>query len=138
MKPRVNLSLVLIIAFVFAAVRAEAAAKREAGGFFDLGDMTLHVYAAPLENGGRPEAFLAVYHDASYIDKQTSWLWWQQFAGVLVEVLLIALLTLLIVRWSVTGPIALTARWMKELRTRGGSARRVARSAAGRSLFCAL
>ena len=33
MKPRVNLSLVLIIAFVFAAVRAEAAAKREAGGF---------------------------------------------------------------------------------------------------------
>jgi len=105
------------------AVQAAITQKREAGGFFDLGDMTLHVYAAPLENGGRPEAFLAVYHDASYIDKQTSWLWWQQFAGVLVEVLLIALLTLLIVRWSVTGPIALTARWMKELRTRGGSAR---------------
>jgi trehalose 6-phosphate synthase len=36
---------------------------------------------------------------------------------VLVQVLLIALITLLIVRWSIEGPIARAAQWMRALRT---------------------
>jgi alpha,alpha-trehalose-phosphate synthase [UDP-forming] len=105
------------------AVQAAITEKRSVGGFITLGSTALYVYAVPLEEDRRPEGFMALYHDASYIDKQTTWLWWHHFANVLVEVLMIVLLTLLIVRWSVTGPIARTARWMKELRTRGAAPR---------------
>ena len=41
----------------------------------------------------------------------------EAFGSVLVQVLLIALITLLIVRWSLVGPIAKAAQWMKTLRT---------------------
>src|SRR3989441_1903471 len=56
-------------------------------------------------------------HDASYIDAQTAHVWREAFLRVLVQVLLIALITLLIVRWSIAGPIARAAQWMRALRT---------------------
>src|SRR5256885_14840860 len=39
------------------------------------------------------------------------------------QVVLIVLITLLIVRWSIAGPIARTANWMKALRTGRGAVR---------------
>src|ERR1019366_6970865 len=38
------------------------------------------------------------------------------FLRVLVQVFFIALITLLIVRWSIAGPIARAAQWMRALR----------------------
>jgi trehalose 6-phosphate synthase len=80
---------------------------------------SLHIYALPLHgkekddvNGG-----LVVVHDAHYIDVQTRHIWRVSFLRVLVQVLIIALFTLLIVRWSITGPIARAAQWMRALRT---------------------
>jgi trehalose-6-phosphate synthase len=60
---------------------------------------------------------LAVVHDASYIRAQILLVWRQTFFRVLAQVFLIALITLLIVRWSIAGPIARAALWMKALRT---------------------
>ena len=46
---------------------------------------------------------------------------------MLIQVLIIALFTLLIVRWSLTGPIARAAQWMRALRTgRVGASSRAA------------
>src|SRR2546425_3600550 len=56
-------------------------------------------------------------HDASYIDAQTAHVWREAFLRVLMQVFLIALITLLIVRWSIAGPIARAAQWMRALRT---------------------
>jgi len=58
-----------------------------------------------------------IIHDASYINKLSTRMWREAFVRVLVQVLLIALITLLIVRWSITGPIARAALWMRGLRT---------------------
>jgi trehalose 6-phosphate synthase len=44
-------------------------------------------------------------------------IWRDTFLSGLAQVILIALITLLIVRWSIEGPIALTAHWMRALRT---------------------
>src|SRR6202007_2656118 len=58
-----------------------------------------------------------IVHDANYIDAQTTRVWRQTFVRVLIQVVLIALITLLFVRWSIAGPIARAAHWMKALRT---------------------
>ncbi len=60
---------------------------------------------------------LAIVHDSGYIKAESMRIWRENFLSALVHVVLIVLITLLIVRWSIAGPIARTAGWMKALRT---------------------
>ncbi len=83
-----------------------------------------HIYILPLHRNDQVVGELIVVHDANYIDAQTARVWRETFLRVLIQVVLIALITLLIVRWSIAGPIARAAQWMKSLRTsRVGSVR---------------
>jgi len=86
------------------------------GEFFELGGMRMHIYAVPLNRSERVAGALAVFHDAQYIDAQSAKIWRDTFARVLVQMMLIAAITLLIVRWSMVRPIARMAQWMKDLR----------------------
>jgi len=56
-------------------------------------------------------------HDTSYIRAEVLHVWQQKFFRVLAQALLIVLITLLIIRWRVAGPIARAALWMRALRT---------------------
>ncbi len=76
----------------------------------------LHVYVLPLHQGGVLAGELVIVHDASYIDAQIARVWRDTFLRVLVQVFLIVLITVLIVRWSIAGPIARAAQWMRALR----------------------
>src|SRR5215471_15357617 len=78
---------------------------------------SLHISVLPLHQHDELVGALAIVHDASYIDAQTAQVWRETFLRVLVQVFLIALITLLIVRWSIAGPIARAAQWMRALRT---------------------
>ena len=94
--------------------------------FIHEGSSVLHIYALPLHAQADDQVVggLAIVHDARYIDVQTAHIWRESFWRVLVQVLLIALTTLLIVRWSIAGPIARAAQWMQALRMgRSGVAR---------------
>jgi trehalose-6-phosphate synthase len=86
------------------------------GQFFLLGQTPMHVFAVPLRQDGLVMGALAVFQDASYINAQTVRLWRTTFLRVLVETLFIALITLLIIRWSFVGPITKTAQWIRERR----------------------
>ena len=86
------------------------------GEFFLLDERPMHVCAVPLRLGEQVTGALAIFHDASFIDAQSARLWRATFLRVLVETLFIALITLLIIRWSFIGPIAKTAQWIHELR----------------------
>jgi alpha,alpha-trehalose-phosphate synthase [UDP-forming] len=89
----------------------------EADAFQRLADEPVHISVLPLYS---PEKFLgalAVVHDARYIRAQSMSIWRDTFFSGLAQVILIALITLLIVRWSIEGPIARTAQWMRALRT---------------------
>jgi trehalose 6-phosphate synthase len=91
--------------------------SHEASAFQRLADQPVNICVVPLRS---PEKFLgalAVVHDARYIREQSLHIWRETFLSGLVQVVLIALITLLIVRWSIEGPIARTAHWMKALRT---------------------
>jgi trehalose 6-phosphate synthase len=96
----------------------------DASAFLRMGTASVHIYALPLHHGDELIGSLAIVHDAGYIRSESLRIWRETFLSALAHVFLIVLITLLIVRWSVTGPIARTANWMKALRTgRAGSAR---------------
>lgn len=99
------------------AVSESLANNQGTSEFVHIGDDVLNIYAVPLHKDDEILGALVIVHDAAYIDAQKSRVWRETFLRVLVQVFLIALITLLIVRWSITGPIARAAQWMKALRT---------------------
>jgi alpha,alpha-trehalose-phosphate synthase [UDP-forming] len=95
--------------------------------FLKLGGGSVYIYAVPLHKEKENDLIgcLAILHDAGYIHDESLRIWRETFLSALAHVFLIVLITLLIVRWSITGPIARTATWMKALRTGRGSSGRI-------------
>jgi trehalose-6-phosphate synthase len=87
------------------------------GVFVRLGKEPVHILAVPLHRKDQLVGGLVIVHDVSYIRAQVLRVWRETFLRVLAQVFLIVLITLLIVRWSIAGPIARAAQWMRALRT---------------------
>jgi len=87
------------------------------GVFVRLGNEPVHILAVPLHRKDKVVGGLVIVHEVSYIRAQVLRVWRETFLRVLAQVFLIVLITLLIVRWSITGPIARAAQWMRALRT---------------------
>jgi HAMP domain-containing protein len=96
---------------------------QDANAFLHIGIASVNIYALPLHSGSDLVGVLAIIHDSGYIHSESMRIWRQTFFSALAYVFLIVLITLLIVRWSITGPIARTAHWMKALRTGRATAR---------------
>jgi len=94
-----------------------------ASAFLRIGIASVHIYAVPLHRDDKLIGSLAIIHDAGYIRGESLRIWRETFLSALAHVVLIVFITLLIVRWSIAGPIARTAHWMKALRTGRASAR---------------
>ena len=98
--------------------------NRGFGSFQRLADQRVHIYVIPLHQAeSEVIGGLAIVHDAEYISADVRQIWRETFLSALVYVLIITVITLLIVRWSIAGPIARTAQWMRALRTGRVSAR---------------
>jgi len=91
--------------------------EHDASAFVRMGIASIHIYALPLHHGENLVGSLAIVHDSGYIKGESLRIWRETFLSALAHVVLIVMITLLIVRWSVAGPIARTAYWMKALRT---------------------
>src|SRR5579859_3423148 len=91
--------------------------NQETDVFERIADKQVHIAVVPLRHQDKFLGVLAIVHDASYIRAQILQIWWETFFNALLYVVLIAMITLLIVRWSIEGPIARTANWMRSLRT---------------------
>ncbi len=89
----------------------------EESSFLRLGKVPVHILVLPIRRQDEVLGGLAVVHDVSYIRAQILLAWRQTFFRVLAQGFLIVLITLLIVRWSIAGPIARAALWMRGLRT---------------------
>ncbi len=87
------------------------------GDFQEAGGKLSHIYALPLQQDGNVMAVLVLVHDASFILRQAGATWRLTFTRVLIQTLLITVVTVLLVRWGISGPIARTAEWMRRLRT---------------------
>jgi trehalose-6-phosphate synthase len=87
------------------------------GEFVHVGSRRIYRYAFPLVQEEKPIGVLTLFHDASYIDVRLAEIWRDNLIRFLVLSLLVVAITLIVVRWSITGPIAQMAGWIKELRT---------------------
>jgi trehalose-6-phosphate synthase len=83
------------------------------GSFRTLNSERLHVFALPLEG---KKGSLVVFQEAGHIPGHLADIWRRAFLRVAIQALFITVVTLLMVRWSVQGPIAQMAEWMKALR----------------------
>jgi alpha,alpha-trehalose-phosphate synthase [UDP-forming] len=106
-----------------AIVQQSLKENHDADAFLRIGSASLHIYALPLHQGDQLIGSLAIVHDSGYIRQESLRIWRETFLSALAHVFLIVLITLLIVRWSIAGPIARTAHWMKALRTGRGTVR---------------
>ena len=86
------------------------------GSFLQVADTPMHVYAVPLRMNDQTTWALAVFHDASYIEAQNMNIWRDTFKHVLIQMMLIATITLLIVRFSMERPLARMTQWLHDLR----------------------
>jgi alpha,alpha-trehalose-phosphate synthase [UDP-forming] len=78
----------------------------------------LYILAAPLHAADTSVAGgMIIAYDTGYIRAQIFRVWGQAFIHIAGQVLVIVAITLLIVRWSLAGPIARAAQWMKTLRS---------------------
>ncbi len=76
-----------------------------------------YLIAIPLQGtGNRVLGCIVVVHDSSYIRAQIFRSWSSAFVRMVLQVLVIVTLTVLIVRWSLTRPIARVAEWVKAIR----------------------
>jgi len=119
----VTSSIVPLMASAPAVVLQSLKENHDASAFLRIGNASIHVYALPLHRGDDLIGILAIVHDSGYIRGESLRIWRETFLSALAHVVLIVLITLLIVRWSIAGPIARTAHWMKALRTGRGSVR---------------
>ena len=88
----------------------------ESGHFFRLGGKEMYLYVLPLHREATVAGALVIIQNPSYIHDRLSLIWKNNFIRFLVNALVISLVTLLLNDWSITGPIAKMAEWMKQLR----------------------
>jgi trehalose 6-phosphate synthase len=111
--PQLSDHLFVTPTFVTSAMNSDL----EGGHFSNLGGKEMYLYALPLHREEGVAGALVIIHDPSYIQDRLSVIWKNNFIRFLVNALVISLTTLLLVRWSMAGPIAKMAEWMKHLRT---------------------
>ena len=92
-------------------------ADRSTGGFVEIGNTRMYLYALPLHREAVVTGVLVIFYDAAYVQDHLSRIWRNNFVGFLVQALLISLTTLFVIRWSIVGSITKMAEWMKRLRT---------------------
>ena len=113
MTPGLSASLTTLTQLSRAAMRED----RNLSTFTELKFRSVHVLAAPLDGDGKTvTGAIVIVHDSGYIAAAIFGVWLRMFVRVAIEVLVIAGITLLILRWSLSGPIRRVDRWMRDLR----------------------
>ncbi len=90
---------------------------QEGGIFIPLGGKDMYLYALPFYREENVAGALAILYDTAYMKERINLIWKNNFIRFLASALFISLTTLLLIRWSMAGPIARMAEWVKSLRT---------------------
>ncbi len=84
--------------------------------FEKINGIETHIYTYPLQRDQQLIGTLILTHNASYIETRLREIWGNNFVRLLTLSLLIIITTIIVLRWSLTGPIAKIADWLKGLR----------------------
>lgn len=86
------------------------------GDFYRRGEAIFHCHSLPIKQEGALLGALLVLSDAVYIRQSIKDLWKRNFLRLLIQALAIAAVTLLVIQWSVFGPLERMVEWMKTAR----------------------
>jgi trehalose 6-phosphate synthase len=86
-------------------------------GLRDLGGRPVFVYATALQHEDRTTGVLAVFVDAGYVTEAEAALWRYNGLRFLALAVGLSVITLFVLRMTVTRPVAEIAEWAKRLRT---------------------
>ena len=87
------------------------------GNFFSAGGENIFQYIKPVNGPGISQNALVFYNDAGYIDKLMGAIWFRSFIRWFIQAFLASVVTLLIIRWGIFGPVNRVVEWAKALRT---------------------
>lgn len=73
-------------------------------------------YTLPLREDEKLLGALVLIHDASFIGVRLQDIWKTNLIRVILLSLIVVAITLIMVRWSITGPVAQMAAWLREMR----------------------
>lgn len=85
--------------------------------FFKYGEKHIHCHVLPLKQEEARLGALLVFSDAEHIQQAVGDIWRRNFLRLLIQALVIATVTLLVIQWSVFGPINRIVEWMRSLRS---------------------
>ncbi len=100
------------------SVSAAAAENRGVSSFRDIAGRKKYLYVLPLSVEGATIGSLMLVYDAPYIDQRVRQILFHNLVRFLILSLLMIFTTIVVVRWSITGPIARIVEWLKDLRTK--------------------
>ncbi|MEK7313293.1 MAG: trehalose-6-phosphate synthase, partial [Deltaproteobacteria bacterium] len=86
------------------------------GAYEEVASKQAYLYAVPAydEEGARTGT-VVIFSDASYIDDYLRGIWRRNFLRIFANAVIISVITLLVIRWSIVGPIAQMSEWVKNL-----------------------
>src|SRR3990172_10169106 len=90
--------------------------QRLEGVFITIKDKRRYLYVLPINRDGNVAGALVIFNDATYIQERLFQIWKNNFVRLLVQAFFISLITMLVIRWSISGPIARLVEWMKGFR----------------------
>lgn len=110
---------------ILSQVLNSIAEKRPIQGFIKIEGKEIYIHTIPISDDEESVlGALTLFQDASYINIRLKEIWKDNLLRSLILTLFIVVITLLVVRWSITGPIAQIAEWMRELRLGNGKAKK--------------
>jgi trehalose-6-phosphate synthase len=93
------------------------AADTTIGNFFKDDARNIYQYIKPVNEANISHNAIIFYIDAGYIDKLMGDVWFRSFIRWFIQAFLASVVTLLIIRWGIFGPVNRILDWAKALRT---------------------
>jgi trehalose 6-phosphate synthase len=87
------------------------------GNIFKTTGGEVYQYIKPINGADISNNAVVFYTDAGYIDKVIDSIWFGNFIRWFLQAFLVSLVTLLIIRWGIFGPINRIVDWVKAVRT---------------------
>ncbi|MBI4496190.1 MAG: trehalose-6-phosphate synthase [Deltaproteobacteria bacterium] len=90
---------------------------QEEGGFSSYQGKRMYLHALPFYRDERVAGVLVIFYETSFMEDRLALIWKNNFLRLLIYALVISLVTVLLIRWSMTAPIARMTEWVKKIRT---------------------
>src|SRR5690606_38265341 len=89
------------------------AADSSMGTVLSVNKKRIYEYIRLVRREGRPSVAVVFYSDAEYIHNIVQNIWFQNFLRWFIQALIIAAVTLFVIRWGIFGPINRIVEWIK-------------------------